>query len=199
MAENSREENVRRQVSAEDKAVERALVEAAQNGDNKAFGRLIRMHQKRLFRYIYAMLGSFDAAEDVVQEAFVKAYENLKSFKAEYDFYPWLSTIARNAAYNQIRREEKADSLDAMAEKGYDPESAELGPLEKLLAEEGQKRFFQALKALPVQHRVAFVLRHFEGMNYADIASYLKIPPGTVDSRLYRARLMLMEALKDLL
>jgi len=199
MGENSREENLPRPVSGLDKAAERALVEAAQNGDNKAFGRLIRLHQKRLFRYIYAMLGSFDAAEDVVQEAFVKAYENLKSFKPEYDFYPWLSTIARNTAYNLVRKEEKNESLNALAEKGFDPESGDPGPLEKLLAGEGEKRFYQALKTLPVQHRVAFVLRHLEGMNYAEIASYLKIPPGTVDSRLYRARQMLMEALQDLL
>lgn len=200
VVEDFREDTNRPRVSeAEGKSAERALVEAAQNGDKRAFGQLIRMHQKRLFRYIYAMLGSVDATEDVVQESFVKAYENIKTFKTEYDFYPWLSTIARNTAYNAIRKEEKSESLDALAEKGYDPESADLGPLEKLIDSEGKTRFYQALKALPVQHRVAFVLRHFEGMNYSDIASYLKIPPGTVDSRLYRARQMLLDALKDLL
>ncbi len=200
MAENLREDNDRQRVTdAEAKSAERALVEAAQNGDKRAFGQLIRMHQKRLYRYIYALLGSVDATEDVVQESFVKAYENIRSFKTEYDFYPWLSTIARNTAYNLIRKEEKSESLDALAEKGYDPESVDLGPLENLINAEGKKRFYQALQALPLQHRVAFVLRHFEGMNYADIASYLKIPPGTVDSRLYRARQLLLEALKDLL
>lgn len=200
MAEPSREENGALPVSeSEAKALEQSLIEAAQNGDQKAFGRLIRMHHKRLFRYIYAMLGSFDAAEDVVQEAFVKAYQALKRFRAGYDFYPWLSTIARNTAYNHIHREDRGESLDALKDKGYDPESVDLGPLEKLLEEEGQRRFYKAVRALPVQHRVVFVLRHFEGMNYADIASYLKIPPGTVDSRLYRARQLLLEELKDLL
>lgn len=200
MAENPREESGPERVSqGEEKSAEQALIEAAQNGDGKAFGRLIRMHQKRLFRYIYAILGSVDAAEDVVQEAFVKAYENLRSFRTGHDFYPWLSTIARNTAYNQIRRDEKSESLDGLQEKGFDAESADLGPLEQLISAEGQRRFYEALRKLPVQQRVAFVLRHFEGMNYADIASYLKLPPGTVDSRLYRARQTLLEELKDLL
>jgi RNA polymerase sigma-70 factor (ECF subfamily) len=178
---------------------ERKLVEAVQNGDKRAYGQLIRLHQKRLFRYIYGLLKSFDATEDIVQEAFVKAYDNIKTFRTEYAFYPWLSTIARNLAYNQINREEKKESLDSLQEKGYDPQTAELGPLEKLLNDESDKRFYKAVMSLPVTYRSVFVLRHFEQMDYAEIASYLKIPPGTVDSRLYRARKMLMEHLKDLI
>jgi RNA polymerase sigma-70 factor (ECF subfamily) len=187
-------------VSKEDsRALERKLIEAAQNEDDRAFGQLIRMHQKRLFRFVYSLVGSFDQAEDIVQEAFVKAHGALKRFRTEYAFYPWLSTIARNLAYNQIAREEKKDSLDRLEEKGFDPESTELGPLEQMLDDEGQRRFQKALQALPAKYRTVFVLRHVEDMNYADIASYLKIPPGTVDSRLYRARQMLLDELKDLL
>jgi len=182
-----------------DRSEERRLVEASQNGDKAAFGKLVRMHQKRLFRYIYGLTGSFDTAEDVVQEAFIKAFGAIKTFRTEYSFYPWLSTIARNQAYNLIHRQEREVSLDQRTEAGFNPESADLGPLEKLIANEGDKRFWKALKALPGQYRRVFVLRHFEQMDYAAIASYLKIPPGTVDSRLYRARQMLIEALKDLL
>lgn len=182
-----------------DNSSERKLVEAVQNGDKKAFGQLIRLHQKKLFRYIYPLVKSFDVAEDIVQEAFVKAYQNIKTFRSEYAFYPWLSTIARNLAYNQIHRQEKQESLDSLQEQGYDPQSTDILPLEKLLNDEGNRRFYQAVMALPVNYRTVFVLRHFEDMDYAQIASYLKIPPGTVDSRLYRARQMLMEALKDLM
>jgi RNA polymerase sigma-70 factor (ECF subfamily) len=145
------------------------------------------------------LLGSFDATEDIVQEAFVKAYQAMSSFKSEYAFYPWLSTIARNLAYNQISREEKSQSLDEMSSQGFDPESVDLGPMEKLLDNESQRRFTRAVAALPAKYRTVFVLRQFEQMDYAAIASYLKIPPGTVDSRLHRARKMLMESLKDLL
>lgn len=182
-----------------DRTTGRKLVEAAQNGDKQAFGQLIRRNQKRLFRFIYGLTKSFDKTEDIVQDAFVKAYQALNSFKPEYAFYPWLSTIARNLAYNQISREEKSQSLDEMKSAGFDPESVELGPMEKLLDDENERRFTRAVAALPVQYRTVFVLRQVEQMDYAAIASYLKIPPGTVDSRLYRARKMLMESLKDLL
>ena len=184
---------------AEDKSQEQKLIEAAQNGDSKAFGQIIRIHQKRLFRFIYGLVNSFDVTEDIVQEAFVKAYQNITTFKTGYAFYPWLSTIARNLAYNHISREEKKESLDKMTEKGFDPQTTEIDALDKLLDDENRKRFYTALKALPVNFRTVFVLRHFEKMDYSDIASYLKIPPGTVDSRLYRARQMLMDELKDLL
>jgi len=178
---------------------ERKLLQAAQNGSQEAFGVLVRNHQKRLFRFVYAILRNFDSAEDIVQESFVKAWQALKTFRPGHDFYPWLSTIARNLAYNWIRREEKKESLDKLRESGFDPESTDLGPFEKLLSDESSKRLYKAVMALPSEYRRVFVLRQFEEMSYDQIASYLKIPPGTVDSRLYRARKLLMESLKDLL
>jgi len=201
MDDKIQEENQAAPVSKVDAAMaaEQKLIEAAQNGDKRAFGQLVRIHQKRLFRAMYGLLGSFDQTEDIVQEAFVKAWGAIKTFRVGFAFYPWLSRIARNLAYNHLNREEKKESLEKIQEKGFNPASTELGPLEGLMVEEGQKRFYQALTALPVQYRSVFVLRHFEDMDYAQIASYLKIPPGTVDSRLHRARKLLMEALKDLL
>lgn len=178
---------------------EQKLIEASQIGDGRAFGRLIRLHQKRLFRFAYGITGSFDQAEDIVQETFVKAYSAIGTFRLGLAFYPWLSTIARNLTYNQIARDERKESLEQMAEGGFDPESTELGPLEKLLSDEAQSRFFGAVMALPSKYRSVFVLRHFEDMDYNEISMYLKVPPGTVDSRLYRARQMLVEQLKDLL
>ena len=180
-------------------AAERRLIESARNGNREAFGRLIRLHQKRLFRFVYGLTGSFDHTEDIVQEAFVKAYTALARFESDRDFYPWLATIARNLAFNLLRREQKKESLDQMQQQGFDAPSAELGPLEQVISSEGQKRFYQALNALPAKYRTVFVLRHFEDMSYDDIAAQLRIPPGTVDSRLYRARQMLLETLKDLL
>lgn len=185
--------------SAEAKKLERKLIEATQNGDKESFGKLIRMHQKRLFRFIYSLVRSFDKAEDIVQEAFVKAYTAIKTFNTQYAFYPWLSTIARNLAFNLISRDEKRSSLDRMTEEGFDPASTDLGPMDQLLDGESQKRYMKAVTALPDKYRAVFVLRQFEQMDYSAIASYLKIPPGTVDSRLYRARQLLLEGLKDLL
>lgn len=180
-----------------DRTQERQLIEAAQNGDKAAFGKLIRNEQKRLFRFVYGLLGSFDRTEDIVQESFVKSYHAIKSFRTGYSFYPWLATIARNLAYNDIQREEKKTSLDQLEETGFDPASDDLGPLEGLIEKENGKRFFLALKKMPARYRSVFVLRQFEQMDYAKIASYLKIPPGTVDSRLHRARQHLLEELGD--
>lgn len=178
---------------------EQKLIEAVQNGDGRAFGQLIRLHQKRLFRFVHGLVGSFDQTDDIVQESFVKAYQAIGTFRPGYAFYPWLSTIARNLAFNQIAREEKKESLENLEEAGFDPESTQLGPLEKLLNDEAQGRFYKALMALPSKYRTVFVLRHLEDMDYNEISIYLKIPPGTVDSRLYRARQLLMDQLKDLL
>jgi len=198
--EKSREEHVRPTVEGtEDRAAEQELIRDARRGDKAAFGRLIRRHQKRLFRFVYGLVGTFDQTEDIVQEAFVKAYSAIATFEEGRDFYPWLSTIARNLALNQIARDRKEESLDLIHEHGFDPPSGELGPLEQLITGESQRRFYAALRALPEPYRTVFVLRHFEELSYDEIAGQLKIPPGTVDSRLYRARQLLVEALKDLL
>jgi RNA polymerase sigma-70 factor (ECF subfamily) len=200
MDEKISEENRAPSVTRMDSQVtESKLIEAARNGDQKAFGRLVRDHQKRLFRFIYGLTGSFDQTEDIVQEAFVKAYQALNRFEPGRDFYPWLATIARNLAFNQIKRERRKESLDEARERGFDQASGDLGPLEQLIGSEGQKRFYEALKALPESYRTVFVLRHFEDMDYKEIAAQLKIAHGTVDSRLYRARQLLLEALKDML
>jgi len=200
MNKNNSEDSQHSQVNTiGSKTEEQKLIESAQNGNKAAFGKLIRIHQKRLFRFIYGLVNSFDTAEDIVQETFVKAFEKIETFKTGYAFYPWIATIARNRAYNLIEREQKKESLDKMTEVGFDPQSSDIGGLDKLLNDENSKRLYKAISALPVKYRVVFTLRHYEKMDYAEIASYLKIPPGTVDSRLYRARQMLLDAVKDLL
>jgi RNA polymerase sigma-70 factor (ECF subfamily) len=182
-----------------EKLSEQQLIEMAQAGDKRAFGFIIRQHHKRLLRFIVGLVRSFDSAEDIVQEAFIRAYQALERFQPNQPFYPWLAAIARNLAFNHLQRGGKSESLDKLTESGYDPQSVQLGPMEQMLADENRRRYFKAVMALPAKYRAVFVLRHFEEMSYVDIASYLKIPPGTVDSRLYRARQMLMENLKDLL
>lgn len=182
-----------------DSANEQGLIEAAQAGDKKAFGQLLRLHQKRLFRFIYGLTGSFDQTEDLVQEAFVKAYGAIATFRIGHAFYPWLSTIARNLTFNYLKREGRKESLDKLSESGFDRESDEPDPINMLLDTEAQRRFYDALRSMPGDYRKVFVLRHFENMEYSEIANALKIPPGTVDSRLYRARQYLLDKLKDLL
>ena len=202
MTEKKREEKPSVQVSSVGtlgSLSEKQLVEAVQNGNGAAYGQLVRMHQKRLFRFIYGLTRQFDVTEDIVQQAFVKAFEAIKTFRSDMAFYPWLSTIARNLAFNHLYKQERQESLDQLQEAGGEMSTPDAGPFERLLGEESQKRFYQAVLELPKQYRSVFVCRHFEEMDYVQIANFLKIPPGTVDSRLYRARQILLEKLKDLL
>ncbi|PKK84438.1 MAG: hypothetical protein CVT49_03695 [candidate division Zixibacteria bacterium HGW-Zixibacteria-1] len=184
---------------SESNAVDRALILAAVDGDKNAYGKLVLKHQKRLFRFILMMLGKKDMAEDVVQEAFVKGYLALGSFDPEKPFYPWIATIARNLALNLIKKEEREkpaseyDDLLASVPDGAD------NPLDRIIDSENNRRFARAVEALPPQYRVVFVMRMIEKKSYEEIGRELKISPGTVDSRLYRARQKLLEMLKDLL
>ncbi len=175
---------------------ESALVARARRGDKDAFGLLVKLHQMRLLRMVLGMLGDVDTAMDIVQESFVRAYQALERFDETQPWYPWLSTIATNLALNHIKKHSRETSLDDQA---YEQAATDPDPLERLQLDETNQRFMTAVRDLPDQYRLVFVLRNFEEMSYEDIAVRLGISLGTVDSRLYRARRMLMEKLKELL
>ena len=157
---------------------------------------MVRMHQKRLLRMVLGMVGDADSALDIVQESFVKAYQALERFDESQPFYPWLSTIATHLALNQIRRSRRETGLDdQVTERATDDPD----PLARLQAEESDRRFLEAVRALPDQYRTVFVLRNFDDLSYEEFATRLGISVGTVDSRLYRARRLLVDELKDLL
>ncbi|MEW5924146.1 MAG: RNA polymerase sigma factor [Candidatus Zixiibacteriota bacterium] len=183
----------------ENEAADRALIVAAASGDKNAYGRLVLKHQKRLFRFILMMLGKKDMAEDVVQEAFVKGYLALGSFDPEKPFYPWIATIARNLALNMIKKEEREKPASEYEDLIDSVPDATDNPLDNIIDRENDRRLARAVEALPPQYRTVFVMRMIEKKSYEEIGRELKISPGTVDSRLYRARQKLLEMLKDLL
>ncbi|UCD16394.1 MAG: sigma-70 family RNA polymerase sigma factor [Candidatus Zixiibacteriota bacterium] len=178
---------------------DRPLLLAAQKGDKQAYGRLVLKYQKRLFRFVLMMLGRADAAEDIVQEAMVKAYLALDNFEPDRLFYPWVATIARNLAVNQIRKVEREQpateinhDLDKIPQEGPNP-------LDELVDRENDRQFARAVMNLSPQYRSVFVLRMFEKLSYEEIAEKLGISLGTVDSRLFRARQKLVEMLREYL
>lgn len=175
---------------------EAAAVRAARAGDKAAFGSLVRLHQKRVLRMVIGMVGDLDTAMDIVQDGFIRAWQAMDIFDVDKPFYPWISRIASNLAINHIRKSSRQTSLDAETVERSDKSP---DPLEKLQLAENDQRFMQALKELPEQYRLVFILRTFEDLGYDEIAERLEIAPGTVDSRLYRARRMLVEKLRDLL
>jgi RNA polymerase sigma-70 factor (ECF subfamily) len=175
---------------------EPSLVFRARKGDKAAFGRLVQIHQRRVLRMVVGMIGDLDTAMDIVQDSFIRAYQAMDRFEEGQPFYPWISRIATNLTLNHIKRSRKQTSLDA---ESHDRAVDAPDPLERLQLDENKRRFLAAVQELPEQYRVTFVLRNFEDLSYEEIAARLKITVGTVDSRIYRARRLLIEKLKDLL
>lgn len=182
-----------------DETPDAELIRRAKQGDRKAFGLLVRRYQRKVYALCFRLGGSHDVADDLTQEAFIKAYQAIGTFDDRYPFGGWISRIAANNAFNYLNRQKfqlDSEESDAVFEQTAttDPD-----PQAVLTQQEIDKRYQQAVAQLPPEYRIVFVLRMQEEMSYADIAATLKINEGTVMSRLHRARQRLMEALKDLL
>jgi len=166
-------------------------VRAAKAGDADAFGRLVLEHALAARRVAYAVLKSWEEAEDVVQDAALAAWQAVDRFDAERAFRPWFLRIVSNAALDQLRRrkvrevEPLADSLPARAVSPED--SAHRAMLRDQLG--------QALAELPERQRVAVTLFDLEGYSHAEIATILDVPEGTVRSYVFHARRTLRAAL----
>lgn len=166
---------------------------------------LVERHQDRLFNAAYRMVGSEEDARDIVQDAFLKAYQNLSRFRGESGFYTWVFRITMNLALSHRRKTkrlrlvvtvedpEKVAVSGTQAGRLVDPPEAAMEALET------EQRVTEALHGLDVDHRAAVVLRDIEGLDYQTISSILDVPPGTVKSRIHRARMLLRERLKDLI
>lgn len=160
---------------------ERELANAAKSGDQKAYGELVRMHERRAYAVARAIVTVHEDAEDVVQDAFVRAYHALARFDVEQSFGAWLNRIVANAALDLARRRRvrSAEELhDGLADSFRDPaESDEL-----------RQRLREALRTLPERMRSVLVLHDIEGFAHAEIGRMLGIPEGTARSDLHHAR-----------
>jgi len=186
--------------------VDQQLVERAQRGDKQAFGLLVEKYQRKLARLISRLVRDPGEVEDVTQEAFVKAYRALPSFRGDSAFYTWLYRIGINTAKNYLvamgRRAPTSTEFEAEEAEGFD--SGELlreisTPESLLLTKEIAGTVNQAIEALPEELRSAIQLRELEGMSYEEIAKLMDCPVGTVRSRIFRAREAIAERLKPLL
>jgi RNA polymerase sigma-70 factor (ECF subfamily) len=182
-------------VSADDQR----LIAECLRGNTAAFGVLVRCYQDRLYNSVYRLVDNAEDAQDVVQEAFLNAYQSLDSFKGDSLFFTWLYRIAVNTAISLKRKrrvtvrmdggngEQTIDPLDTSLESqpGYALEQAELG-----------RRIREALNRLSPEHRAVLVMKDMEGQKYETMAEILQVPIGTIRSRLHRARLELRELLE---
>lgn len=178
---------------------ERTLIDDAIQGDADAFGELVRLHQNRLFSAMVHVVGCPAEAEDIVQEAFIRAFRRLDRFQGNANFYTWLYRIALNRSVDRRRTRRPTCSLETeMHELKQKTTSHEQAPSHPMELREQNQRVQQALAQLPEGERAILILREFEEFDYATISDMLDIKVGTVRSRLHRARSHLMEKLRQL-
>lgn len=179
---------------------DRVLIDQSLQGDSSAFGVLVRRYQDRLYNTVYRLVGNHEDAQDTLQEAFLNAYQSLRSFKGDSRFFTWIYRIAINAAISLKRKRKNAVSIDAGLVDGipFDPvdESAGIEPERAIEQAEEEQILQDALDRLSDDHRAVLVMKEIEGFKYEDIAEVLRIPIGTVRSRLHRARVELREVLE---
>jgi len=186
--------------------IDQALVERAQGGDQHAFDQLVSKYQRKLGRLLSRMIRDAAEVEDVTQEAFIKAYRALPSFRGDSAFYTWLYRIGINTAKNYLvsqgRRAPTSTEFDADEAEGFDDASQlrDINTPESLLmSKQIGQTVNAAMEALPEELRTAIVLREIEGMSYEDIAIQMNCPIGTVRSRIFRAREAVANKLRPLL
>jgi len=189
-----------------DREVDQQLVERAQRGDKRAFEMLVAKYQRKLGRLLSRLVRDPAEVEDVTQEAFIKAYRALPSFRGESAFYTWLYRIGINTAKNYL----VAMGRRAPTSTGFDHEEAEnfedaeqlrdtATPENELIGKQIAATVNRAMEQLPEDLRTAITLREIEGLSYEEIAAAMDCPIGTVRSRIFRAREAIAAELRPLL
>ena len=186
--------------------IDQQLVERAQQGDKRAFELLVSKYQRKLGRLLSRFVRDAGEVEDVTQEAFIKAYRALPTFRGESAFYTWLYRIGINTAKNYLasmgRRAPTSSNYDAEQAESFD-DSDRLRdfntPENLLMSKQIAQSVNQSMDQLPEELRQAIMLREIEGMSYEDIAKIMDCPIGTVRSRIFRAREAIAEQLRPLL
>ncbi|MFN3928423.1 MAG: RNA polymerase sigma factor [Thermoflexus sp.] len=177
------------------------LIAAAQSGDLEAFNELVRRYQDRLYTIAYRMMGDHDSAADAMQEALIAAFRGIRKFRGG-SFRAWLTRIVTNACYDELRRRRRhpQSSLEALFVVDQGPE-AEMtlppveGPEFSVERQELADLLHRAIQCLPADQRTVLVLSDIEGYSYEEIAEILRVPVGTVKSRLSRARMRVRDFL----
>ena len=186
------------------------LIKRVKAGQTEAYGTLVQKYQDRVFNTCWRICGHLEDARDLTQEAFLKAFEKLEGFRHESGFYTWLFRIAVNLARTHRRNSARRRTIsldggselagtqaESLARQLPDPASDEPG--RAMDSAELQGSVVRALLELDDDFRAVVVLRDIEGFDYQEIAAILEVPPGTVKSRLHRARAALAEAIRPAL
>lgn len=165
-------------------------------GDLDAYGALIQEHQASVFNVCYRITGNRQEAEDLTQEAFIRAFRKLSRYDPSRPFGPWMRKLAANLCYNHLKKAglQRVPLEDEKDQHQGNPSS---NPENLLEMSQEHRVLYQALWKLPDNQRIALELRHFQGLSYQDMAETLNLPLNTVRSHLYRGRQKLGEILKE--
>ncbi|MDE1515234.1 MULTISPECIES: RNA polymerase sigma factor RpoE [Vibrio] len=173
---------------------DQVLIERVQNGDKQAFNLLVLKYQNKVCNLISRYISNSGDVADVAQEAFIKAYRAIPTFRGDSAFYTWLYRIAVNTAKNHIVAQNRrppasdVDAEDAEFYEGGDALKEISNPENITLSNELKRAVFDAIDALPDDLKTAMTLRELEGLSYEEIAEVMDCPVGTVRSRIFRAR-----------
>lgn len=181
------------------------LVARVQRGDSKAFDLLVRKYQHRIVALIGRYVSDWSECQDVAQEAFLRAYRAMGSFRGDAQFYTWLHRIAVNTAKNHLvanGRRPPTDDIDVADAEQYDSGIRLRDndtPERELMRQQMEQTVMRAVEALPGELRTAITLREVDGLSYEEIAARMDCPIGTVRSRIFRAREAIEQELAPLL
>lgn len=169
---------------------DRMLIVKAKNGDTDAFETLVKKYQKPIYYLCHRMTGAHQSADDLSQETFIKAFVSLPKFKEGKNFFSWIRKIAVNSTLNYLKVRVREKPLnDQLNHSPSNPKSLDREmPQERLERTQMEQKFEEALQSLPADQRAIFILKVFENQSYKNISKILRIPHGTVMSRLNRAR-----------
>lgn len=174
-----------------DEPSDRALVLRTRRGEVEAYGELVRRYQRAVYNVCYRLCGERREAEDLTQEALIRAYQRLDTFDVERPFRPWVQRVAANLCYNHLS---KKRPVQVAIQEEHDPGWGwEHTPEAAQQTRERSEALRAAIQSLPPHYRVVIELRHFQNMSYAEIAEALDTSISQVKSHLFRARKLLSE------
>lgn len=186
-------------------SIDAELVKRVQAGEKAAFDLLVRKYQNRVISLVTRYVKNNVTAQDIAQEAFIKAYRGLKNFRGDSAFYTWLYRIAINTAKNHlVAQSRRVPDFEIDAQEAEVFGTSELlqdqdTPEKAMLTEEIKQEVFAAIEKLPEDLKTAITLRELEGLSYEEIAEAMDCPIGTVRSRIFRAREAVDKVLQPLL
>lgn len=177
---------------------DQALLKRAQQGNSNSYGEIVDRYQRSVLNLCYRMMGTRQDAEDMTQDAFIRAFDRLHTYDLNREFGPWVRTIAANLCLNTLQRKANQHlSLDEQVNPKMNV--SKKTPEDYVQVQEQSEIIHQAVLELPPRHRAVIELRHYQALSYAEIAQALELPLSDVKSYLYRARNLLANKLEGYL